>query len=73
MKRLQCQIEVFSEKYNLDSSRCSEELWNFSMHVYINQVIVLTWMRKMTKKIQLTDNFSLSFSAALCVIPIITY
>ena len=30
MKCLQSQVAAFCEKYNLDSSRCSEELWNFS-------------------------------------------
>ena len=30
VKCLQSQVAAFCEKYNLDSSRCSEELWNFS-------------------------------------------
>ena len=30
VKFLQSQIAAFCDKYNLDSSTCSEELWNFS-------------------------------------------
>ena len=30
VKCLQSQVAAFCEKYNLNSSRCSEELWNFS-------------------------------------------